>query len=324
MGYVCRSVGTTLNRAFAIVRDARGASREPGRRWSVADRSTRRDMTANHTPDSTAAEPSGTTGSNEAIDDPNDGPPESTLDVRIDPEGLTRALDGAGALVEECLLAFEDGLVVRARDPADVAMAELRLPEHTFESYRADSQEFGVALDRLRDAVSMADGETVRVRLGERGRLEVTAGEFEYALAPIDPRAVRQVDWIDDDATAARVVLDAADLRRAVRVADLVADYATLSVDPEERLFVVTASGDTDDARLEFDGGDLQAFESGDVESIYTLDYLQRIVRAVPRDVEVTLRFVDTGAAERPLALEHPVVDGEGTGRWLLAPRVKR
>jgi|GEM_PF-1588819 len=290
-------------------------------------------MTANHTPDSTATEANGTTESNEtseradsngAIDDPDDGVPESALDVRIDPEGLTRALDGAGALVEECLLAFEDGLVVRARDPADVAMAELRLPERAFESYRADSQEFGVALDRLRDAVSMADGETVRIRLGERGRLEVTAGEFEYALAPIDPRAVRQVDWIDDDATAARVVLDAADLRRAVRAADLVADYATLSVEPEEGSFVVTASGDTDDARLEFDSDDCSEFESNDVESIYTLDYLQQIVRAVPRDVEVTLRFVDTGAAERPLALRHSVVDGEGTGRWLLAPRVKR
>lgn len=292
-------------------------------------------MTANHAPDSTAAEPCGTTESNGVTEDPDDGPTESpnqagqrpaesTLDVRIDPEGLTRALDGAGALVGECLLAFEDGLVVRARDPADVAMAELRLPERAFESYRADGQEFGVALDRLRDAVSMADGETVRIRLGERGRLEVTAGEFEYALAPIDPRAVRQVDWIDDDATAARVGLDAADLRRAVRAADLVADYATLSVHPEEHLFAVVASGDTDDARLEFDGHDLAEFEPGEVESLYTLDYFQRIVRAVPRDVEVTLRFVDTGAAERPLALEHPVIDGEGTGRWLLAPRVKR
>jgi proliferating cell nuclear antigen len=87
---------------------------------------------------------------------------------------------------------------------------------------------------------------------------------------------------------------------------------------------VVSASGDTDDVRLEFDGDDLWAFEPGDIESIYTLDYLQRIVRAVPRDVEVTLRFVDTGAAERPLALRHSVMDGDGTGRWLLAPRVKR
>lgn len=275
-------------------------------------------MTANSTAESTASEPSDPDETGEST------PRSDALDVRIDPDGLTRALDGAGALVEECLLSFDGGLRVRARDPADVAMAEFRLPASVFESYSADGQRYGIDLARLGDAVSMADGETVRITRGERDRLQVTAGEFEYALAPVDPRAVRGVDWIDDDGTVASLTIDAAALRRAVRAADLVADYATLSVDPDAGVFAVRASGDTDDVSLAFDGDDLAEFEPGEAASIYTVDYLRRIVGAIPRNAAVTVAFLDTEAAERPLALRHSLLDDEGTGRWLLAPRVKR
>lgn len=250
-----------------------------------------------------------------------------TFDVVAAAGRLETALDAVAAIVDECLLAVEaDGLVLRARDPADVVMAELALAPDAFESYDVDPVRFGIALDRVRNAVSLADDDgPVRVTRSGDHRLLVTAGELEYALAPIDPDAVRRVEWIESESTAARLTMSAGRLRRAVRAADLVADHATMTVDPDAETLSVAAAGDTDDVELEFARGDLEGFEPGAVESIYSVDYLRALVGAVPRDGEATLSFVGTdGSAGSPLSLRYGFADGEGTGRWLLAPRIKR
>ncbi|MFC7139580.1 DNA polymerase sliding clamp [Halosimplex aquaticum] len=277
----------------------------------------------------------------ESTDEPNDGrPSDSTdgpagaasgraLDVRLDAEALATALDGAMAVASECRMAFDDGLVFRARDPADVAMVEMRLDGEAFDRYAADGETFGVALDRLRDAVAMADGDGIELALGEGGRFDVNAGAVEYAFAPLAAESVRRVEWIDAGPADANAVIAAADLRRAVRAAGLVADHAVVTVDPSDRLLAVTASGDTDDVRLEFGEDDLEALDPGPgdsdpVESLYSVDYLRDIVGAIPDGVPVSAEFVGGGEGGCPLALEHPIADGDGTGRWLLAPRIRR
>lgn len=248
------------------------------------------------------------------------------VDVTLPADGLASAVDGAMAVAGECRMAFDDGLVFRARDPADVAMAELRLGREAFEEYGADGETFGVALERLRDAVSIADGESMRLSLGEDGRFDVRSGAVEYAFAPLAPETVRRVEWIDAGSVAASAVMADDDLRRAVRAADLIADHATFRVDPDSdpHRLSVAATGDTDDVRLDFDSDDLESLEVGSVESLYSVDYLRDIVGAIPTDVPVTIEFVGGGEGGCPLGLEHPIAGGAGTGRWLLAPRIRR
>jgi len=251
-------------------------------------------------------------------------PASGSLDVRLDADRLATAADAAMAIADECRLTVDDGMAFRARDPADVAMAELRLDREAFDAYEADEATFGVALDRLGDAVSLAGDEPVRLTLGESGRFDVSAGAVEYAFAPIAAEAVRAVEWVDAGSVAASATMAAGDLRRAVRAADLVADHATFTVDADERTLTVAASGDTDDVRLDFDESDLDALEAGAVESLYSVDYLRDIARAIPSGVSVTVEFVGEGEGGCPLSLDHPIAGGAGTGRWLLAPRIRR
>jgi len=253
-----------------------------------------------------------------------DEPADRALDVRLDADRLATAVGAAAAVADECRMAFDDGVTFRARDPADVAMAELRLDREAFDAYEAGAATFGVALDRLGDAVSLAGDESVRLALDEGGRFDVSAGAVEYAFAPIAAEAVREVQWVDAGPTAASATMAAEDLRRAVRAADLVADHATFAVDPDERVLTVTASGDTDDVRLDFDERDLDGLDAGAVESLYSVDYLRDIVGAIPGDVAVSVEFLGGGKGGCPLSLEHPIADGDGTGRWLLAPRIRR
>ena len=267
-----------------------------------------------------------TTDGSPDTDTPTDDPPVA---VSIDADRLSAALDGATAVADECRMRFDDGLVFRARDPADVAMAEFRLDRDAFDAYTADGETVGVALDRLRDAVSVADGEPLELALGDDGRFDLKSGAVEYTFAPLAAETVRQVEWIDGESVAASAVMDSGRLGRAVRAADLVADHATFAVDPTEQRLTVVASGDTDDVSLDFDGDDLESLDTGPdgsdpVESLYSVDYLRDIVGAVPSDVPVSVEFVGGGDGGCPLSLEHPIAEGTGTGRWLLAPRIRR
>lgn len=249
----------------------------------------------------------------------------STAEFVVEAGTIQTTLAAAGALVDECLLrADEDGLVLRARDPADVAMAELSLDPGAFESYDVADERVGLRLDRVIDAVSLAEADApVRVTRTD-GRLRIVADEFEYTTAPVDPNAVRSVEWIDHESTAASVSLPAAELRRAVRAADLVAEHAVFTVAPEADEFAVAADGDTDDVRLAFDDRRLDA-DARPVDSIYSVDYLGKIVGTVPSDATVTLEFVDAeGDGGDPLIVRYPFADGDGRGRWVLAPRIRR
>lgn len=83
----------------------------------------------------------------------------------VSAETLTSALDSISVLVDECKIHLEeDGLEIRAVDPANVGMVDLSLDAAAFESYEADGGLIGVDLSRLEDIAGMAESaESTRV-----------------------------------------------------------------------------------------------------------------------------------------------------------------
>ena len=79
---------------------------------------------------------------------------------------LQDTLDPVSALVDECKIRLnEDGLSIRAVDPANVGMVDMSLAKSAFESYEADGGVIGVNLDRFEDVLSMGDSDRKSTRL---------------------------------------------------------------------------------------------------------------------------------------------------------------
>jgi len=73
-------------------------------------------------------------------------------------EHIQDTLDTVNALVDECRIHLnEDGLEIRAVDPANVGMVDLSLDVEAFESYQADGGLIGVNSSRFEDVDGMAD-----------------------------------------------------------------------------------------------------------------------------------------------------------------------
>ena len=242
----------------------------------------------------------------------------------VSADTLRTALDSVSVLVDECKIHLdEDGISILAVDPANVGMVELDLGAAAFESYEADGGVIGVNLSRLEDIAGMADaGQLVQLELDEETRkLHIQIEGLEYTLALIDPDSIRQEPEIPDlgDDLSAHVVLEGADLDRAVRAADMVSDHIALGVDTDDELFYVDAEGDTDDVHLELGHDDLIDLDISPANSLFSLDYLKDMNKAIPKDAEVELNL----GQEFPVKVHFDIAEAQGRVTYMLAPRIQ-
>ena len=240
----------------------------------------------------------------------------------VSAETLRAALDSVSVLVEECKIRMEeDGLAIRAVDPANVGMVDLELSKAAFESYETDGGVIGVNLARLEEFASMADsGQLIQLELDEETRkLHIQIEGLEGTLALIDPESIRQEPDLPDLDLSANIVLEGADIARAVKAADMVSDHIALGVDEDAEIFYVDAEGDTDDVHLELGREDLIDLSAGDAHSLFSLDYLKDMNKAIPSDAEVTVELGE----EFPVKLHFDIAEGDGQVTYMLAPRIQ-
>ena len=232
------------------------------------------------------------------------------------------ALDSVSVLVDECKIRLnEEELSIRAVDPANVGMVDLTLEAAAFESYDADGGVIGVNLARLEDIAGMANsGDLIHLELDEETRkLHIEVDGLSYTLALIDPDSIRQEPDIPDLDLASEIVVEGAQLDRGIKAADMVSDHIRLRVDEADEAFFIEAEGDTDDVNLKLDREDLIALSAGAADSLFSLDYLKDMNKAIPADAEVTVELGE----EFPVKLHYGFAEGLGNVTFMLAPRIQ-
>ena len=235
---------------------------------------------------------------------------------------LRDALDSVSVLVDECKIRLnEEDLSIRAVDPANVGMVDLTLDAAAFESYEADGGVIGVNLGRLEDIAGMANsGDLVHLELDEETRkLHIEMEGLSYTLALIDPDSIRQEPDIPELDLPASIVVEGAQLDRGIKAADMVSDHIALRVDEADEAFYIEAQGDTDDVDLKLEREDLIDLTAGPANSLFSLDYLKDMNKAIPKDTEVT---IDLGE-EFPVKLHYEFAEGLGHVTYMLAPRIQ-
>jgi proliferating cell nuclear antigen len=240
----------------------------------------------------------------------------------VSAETLKDALDSVSVLVDECKIRLnEEEFAIRAVDPANVGMVDLSLAAAAFESYEADGGVIGVNLGRLEDIAGMANsGDLIHLELDEETRkLHIQIDGLSYTLALIDPDSIRQEPDIPDLDLSAEIVLEGSQLSRGITAADMVSDHIALRVDPDDAAFYIEAEGDTDDVDLKLGSDDLIDLTAGNADSLFSLDYLKDMNKAIPNDAEVTTELGE----EFPVKLHYEFAEGLGQVTYMLAPRIQ-
>jgi proliferating cell nuclear antigen len=239
--------------------------------------------------------------------------------IRVDTFRTTH--DTVSVLLDECRIHLEEhGIEIQAADPATVGLVDLELGTEAFESYETDGGIIGVNLSRLQDIAKMADADQlIEMELdAETRKLHLRIDDLEYTLALIDPDTIRSEPSVSAPDLPAAVVVEGRVIDRGVRASDMVGETIILGVTANEEIFYVEATGDTDDVHLERERDDLIDLEAGDAHSLFSLDYLKDMNKAIPKDAEITLELGE----EFPLIARFTIAEGGGHVTYILSPRV--
>jgi proliferating cell nuclear antigen len=208
---------------------------------------------------------------------------------------------------------LEDGLSIVAVDPANIALAILKLPTTSFSQYEHGDEVWGVNLDDLKKILKRAGTNSSVVFESVDNTLKISIFDKVkrvFTLALIDVES--EDKDIPDLNFACKVEMDSASFGQSIEDCKIVADSCSLIAG--SGFFMIEGRGSLNSATAEFSGEDVEI--SGIAKSKYSLEYLSKFIKGSKVSERVVVNFSD----DYPLRLDFP---GEKMGiGFILAPRV--
>ena len=231
-----------------------------------------------------------------------------------DPKILSDAIALISELVSEVRLKItRAGMGIIAVDPANVALVSLKLPCSLFSEFKTEEEEnLGVSLEDLKQVLRRANSSSTLTIEKEDNKLKLSIQDtvkrnFSLALIAIETEEKR----IPELEFNGKVELDSGIFSNAIEDAAVVSDSCSLSVKDK---FIVEAKGNLHSTRTEFSSD--EAKFSGEAKSKYSLEYLQKFIKASKFADKVSVQF----STDYPCRLDFK---GPVEMTFILAPRVE-
>lgn len=263
------------------------------------------------------------------------------FEAKIDASVLRECIESITAVVDEGKLRIaEDGLKLRAVDPANVAMVSFELQSDAFDDFRfvpkgaepeavpegeptTESQvtgatEIGIDFRKLLDILGIGGREEVELELDEHAqKLFTRMGSLAYTISLLDPSSLRKEPKVPELEFPAQVIIETEEFRRTIRAAEKIGDHIALGLDGE--VFYMEAEGEMDKLRLGLRKEQLIHLTPGTLHSLYSLDYITAMSKGMAHAENITLNL----GKDYPLQVEFEVAEGKGKVSYLLAPRIE-
>jgi len=235
-------------------------------------------------------------------------------------EILKDLIDVTSPLVNEVKFnVSEDGINLRAVDPAHVAMVDLTIEKDAFEEFEADEMELGVDMDKFAGIMRLAgSGDTVTLTYDEKAnRLVIQIGNLVRKMALIDTAGMPDPKMPTLDLPG-EVVVKASELIQGVRASEAISDHLALTTSKDS--FELYAEGDTDTVNLSLSKDMLEGLKSnGDCKSLFSIDYLSNMIKPVKSNEPLTIHLGN----DNPTRVEFSIANKKGHVTYLLAPRIE-
>ena len=223
-------------------------------------------------------------------------------------------------MLDEIVLTFrEDGIRIRAMDPANIALVDVYYPKEAFTEYELEEEsECGVNLAVVSRLLK-------RVKRGERLEIKVEDESVELSVTGIVKRSyvVKNFEVVKPEIPEAiltfksKVTLLADPLKQALKDLEIIGDQVVLELNSKEKMLLVYSPSETRYVMkiTSSSGAVIDIISEEDSKSTYSVDYMLNVISLTNVADTVTLEF----SSEMPLRLQFTLI-GEGRVEYLLAP----
>lgn len=239
--------------------------------------------------------------------------------VKLDkPQLISKAIELISELVIEVKIKFNEfGMSITAMDPANVALVCFKIPKTGFSQFDlgTDSEEvLGVNLDNLKKILKRCGASGNLILSKKENMLEIKIQDriqrnFSLNLIEVESEEKEMPDL----EYSSKIQINSVDLIDSIEDCVVVADACGFII--ENGKFIIEAKG-LNSARSEF-SGDEAKIEAEDCKARYSLEYLQKFMKAAKLCEKTNLKF----ANDHPLRLDFKADNIELN--FILAPRVE-
>ncbi|MBU0894420.1 MAG: proliferating cell nuclear antigen (pcna) [Nanoarchaeota archaeon] len=236
--------------------------------------------------------------------------------VKLDnPTSFARAIEIISELVIEVRIKISEfGFSITAMDPANVALVNFKLPKTAFSEFETGNEVLGINLDNFKRVLKRCSAGSSLILEKKENMLNIQIQDrikrnFSLGLIEIEGEEKE----IPDLEYSSRVELASIDLIDSIEDCAVVADACSLII--HDNKFIIEAKG-LNSARSEF-SGDEADIQAENCKAKYSLDYVQKFIKASKLSEKTILRF----ANDHPLKMD--VNTGHMSLSFILAPRVE-
>ena len=235
------------------------------------------------------------------------------------PTLLCKAVELISELVTEVRIKVNEfGMSISAMDPANVAMVGFKIPRSAFAQFEVDEEILGVNLDDLKRILKRAGAGSSIILERKENMLEIQIYDrikriFSLALIEIESEDIEFSSKVEKMEFVSKVGIRSIDLIDSVEDCAVVSDACGFII--EDGSFIIEAKG-MNSSRAEFSGDEVD-IQAENCKSRYSLEYLQRFVKASKLCEKTILNF----SSDHPLKIDIKAESIEIS--FVLAPRIE-
>ncbi len=242
------------------------------------------------------------------------------LNAEIKSDVLKELVEIVGTIVDEVKINLdENGLSLKAVDPAHVAMVDLTLKSEGFESYEANETELGLNLNKIDQFLKLAgSGDIIKIVHDEEdNRLTMNVRNITQKMPLLDTAGMTDPNVPSLDLPIS-LRIKGEHLLNGVKASENISDHISITANPDG--FEIFSEEDENEVEMSLGEDELEELSaSEEVRSLFALDYFSDMVKCVSRD---TILAIELGA-DYPIKIQFDFAEGNGNVRYLLAPRIE-
>ncbi|MBS3816408.1 MAG: DNA polymerase sliding clamp [Candidatus Thermoplasmatota archaeon] len=242
------------------------------------------------------------------------------LNAEIKSNVLKDLIEIVGTIVDEVKINLdEDGLSLKAVDPAHVAMVDLRLDKEAFETYEAEETELGLNITKIEQFLKLSEsGSIIEMEHDEdENRLRMKVNSITQKMPLLDTAGMTDPNVPSLDLPL-NLKIKGKHLLNGVKASENISDHVSITANSDG--FEIFSEEDEDMVRLSLSEDELEELSANEeVRSLFALDYFSSMVKCVSKD---TILDIELGA-DYPIKIQFDFADGDGNVRYLLAPRIE-